>query len=753
MRRVPGSSNLSALVLALGLTLVGVAACDEAPRGRVVPSIPIGALGPDVARDGLRVPNGLTDELVGHALGGEALQSSAVGEAVRGDPAFATFMRYVVECALPPDAEADFGGGIVYAGMAGLAPEWLDAPCDEACQEWTTACLAARTNVFGLTVDVVLEADHENVGWGSLEPNEEGVFYGNLFQPTSRVYACRGSGYDPLMMAVRVCSQPGSRCGMQWVGACGEVDGDTGVGADRHACAPEVDGMVRTCWNRATARGHDAPPEPFRAYTRLVRVKLKRTGFAPACGGIPWDPFAEPRPDPLADNICQPKNGTDVRCLGQSCVNDDGCGGESFVCDTSGPLHPVCSATCLSSADQADEEAQCGGPDTTCVGLLGDGEVGYCARRCAPVGTEGYRCPAGAFCSGGWVSQPGSVDDVPGCQRGCASDADCLTGVCNARFLGCGDPPDLTKLRDGEACSLGTLVSECRGFCAPLADGPPGRGLCASFIDYADGRECPDDPATMRPNAADVPDDVRLCFLRECRAQADCQAPLVCRAAGTRSLCLYPLYGTWTALDGGRGASGRRRDRVRAELLRAQRRAVERGALVAAAAALAAELAARGQRVDDAVQLGVVVAAAGDGLEAGAAALAGRGLAVERHALAARRGVLGDLGRGVGDAVVARSVRAAARAARARGQQRGPQRGEAGSHPHAAMVEARRRHVKGARRPPRLRRGACVADDGRGAARYPPAPCHACRDRRPRSWVAMKTSPPSWRASIAARAS
>lgn len=105
--------------------------------------------------------------------------------------------RYMVECALPANQSVTKtvnGQTIVLDGLLGLAPEWKDQECDQDCQEWVSACLLARANVSGETVQIWVTGDHEALDW--VPPANavlEGGFYGNLFEDPEGKYLCRGS--------------------------------------------------------------------------------------------------------------------------------------------------------------------------------------------------------------------------------------------------------------------------------------------------------------------------------------------------------------------------------------------------------------------------------------------------------------------------------------------------------------------------------------------------------------------------------
>jgi hypothetical protein len=138
---------------------------------------------------------------------------------------------YLVECALPPgeSLQKPVSGGeaVVLQGALGLAPAWQDEPCDEDCQEWVSACLLARVNVAGDSVDLWLTAEHPAIGLGHAAslPIYEATFYGNVFE--GQLYVCRGSQGGPLgdYLDDRTCAgEPLASCGFSDWGECDAAD-------------------------------------------------------------------------------------------------------------------------------------------------------------------------------------------------------------------------------------------------------------------------------------------------------------------------------------------------------------------------------------------------------------------------------------------------------------------------------------------------------------------------------------------------
>lgn len=126
-------------------------------------------------------------------------------------------IKYIVECALPSGDYLSKNGYIFY-GKIGLAPEWKYGSCGTACQEWVSACLLARTNEYGLTVNIDMRADDPAIGtapgnWSFTE--QEGAFFGNLFRSPPVAYSCRGPDWLNAYYHWRDCTWDGTNCGMK----------------------------------------------------------------------------------------------------------------------------------------------------------------------------------------------------------------------------------------------------------------------------------------------------------------------------------------------------------------------------------------------------------------------------------------------------------------------------------------------------------------------------------------------------------
>ncbi|MBM1635094.1 hypothetical protein JQV27_20040 [Sulfitobacter mediterraneus] len=157
-------------------------------------------------------------------------------------------LEYTIECALPEGqiAFAEYEGiSYQFSGVMRIAPEWADGPLSLAKQRDVTACLLARTNAFGVPVQISMRSETGHLAGLSMfqvSPEEqvdfpiwEGAFFGNIFASAPVAYACQGSPnqQDKLRAAQRICTLPSgeltpdgkpvSACGFVSLGPCGAL--------------------------------------------------------------------------------------------------------------------------------------------------------------------------------------------------------------------------------------------------------------------------------------------------------------------------------------------------------------------------------------------------------------------------------------------------------------------------------------------------------------------------------------------------
>jgi hypothetical protein len=163
-------------------------------------------------------------EVLGFAA--EGLVNAAGGESL---------LRYAIGCALPADASVSTDDGTQFTGSLGLAPQWAERSLDSSEQRWVSACLLARTNLFGVHVSISMRGERPALSGSVTEEEktnytfEEGAFYGDLWAQPSRAYVCTGTAENTVKDRLqRVCTEESdvlgiSRCGFEIVGKCEDV--------------------------------------------------------------------------------------------------------------------------------------------------------------------------------------------------------------------------------------------------------------------------------------------------------------------------------------------------------------------------------------------------------------------------------------------------------------------------------------------------------------------------------------------------
>ncbi|MDI3288696.1 hypothetical protein [Polyangium sp. 15x6] len=205
------------------------------------------ALVPNALVPNSLVSNGLApSSLVSNALAPGSLSSgalAAIQDAGQGGEYSRLFVQYAVSCAFTSSQSFSFSWtdslsvvhNETYWGAIGLASGWATGSLSLGGQRAVTACLAARTNLYGTSV--TLSARHPTNTALATSPTErvqyplrEGAFWGNLFLETPEIYSC----YDPNNVAdarsqVRFCAagdnsvSPTAYCSnIVSVGACSD---------------------------------------------------------------------------------------------------------------------------------------------------------------------------------------------------------------------------------------------------------------------------------------------------------------------------------------------------------------------------------------------------------------------------------------------------------------------------------------------------------------------------------------------------
>lgn len=183
---------------------------------------------------------------------------------------------FVISCALGEDTTLVVHhptlGDMNFPGEVGLAPNWENRPMTGADQRWVSACLLARVNNSGVTVEVSMRGAHDELfstpGERTTFPREEGAFFGDVFQPDSKpleMYACQGRdqalGPESGDMGSRDCAEPDAAhpgltiCGMTFAGDCA----DFVPPANKYACESRNDdgGFYENCTPTASFPADD----------------------------------------------------------------------------------------------------------------------------------------------------------------------------------------------------------------------------------------------------------------------------------------------------------------------------------------------------------------------------------------------------------------------------------------------------------------------------------------------------------------
>jgi len=237
-----------------------------------------------VASNGLTMVNGLsmTNGLSGNGLSGNGLSGNGLsGNGLLLNPLATTgitsstylmnsadgrsTLSYLVRCALPAGRTItktdSTGASYSFAGAIGLAPTWETGTCDYTCQQWISACMLAHVNTAGIHVPIWIVGQNAALGWGQSAsyPNQEGTFFGNIFQLNTSghtdAYYCEGPGFDKTVVDGRLGSaQVGApyrdmfASGYCHINGCTPSDAKTNTVADGYKACAMGDGAM-SAWN------------------------------------------------------------------------------------------------------------------------------------------------------------------------------------------------------------------------------------------------------------------------------------------------------------------------------------------------------------------------------------------------------------------------------------------------------------------------------------------------------------------------
>jgi hypothetical protein len=173
--------------------------------------------------------------------------------------------EYIVKCALPDGHDLmkqdQYGNPYTLHGHLGLAPEWETGACGGPCKRWISACMLAHVNTAGVHIPINVVGQNIGIGWGQEPdyPNQEGTFFGNIFELNAvglpDAYYCNGPGFDKDVVAGRVgANQPGApyrnlfASGYCHLNGCVPSDAKTGEVPDGYKACGMGEGPM-SAWN------------------------------------------------------------------------------------------------------------------------------------------------------------------------------------------------------------------------------------------------------------------------------------------------------------------------------------------------------------------------------------------------------------------------------------------------------------------------------------------------------------------------
>ncbi|WP_437810020.1 hypothetical protein [Sorangium sp. So ce1078] len=164
--------------------------------------------------------------------------ASALQDPGEGGDLFRTLVKYTVSCALDASQAFSFSWtdaagtthNEVYHGELGLADTWGDGPLGAGGKQVVSACLAARTNRYGVSVVISMRSHQDplrhEVGREERDayPHVEGAFWGDLFAETPYLRACYNEGSVETSRAAHRDCAAGSADGSGGVEPCGMIE-------------------------------------------------------------------------------------------------------------------------------------------------------------------------------------------------------------------------------------------------------------------------------------------------------------------------------------------------------------------------------------------------------------------------------------------------------------------------------------------------------------------------------------------------
>lgn len=142
-------------------------------------------------------------------------------------------LSYIVSCAYPPSQSVTGTMTIspytqfTFTGQVGLTPLWFKGPLTASDRRWVSACVLARSNYYGTTVNISLQGNHSALALDFDQDYgiDEGAFFGDILSGgTAQEGACMGvdQAHDNTQgdLPIRKCAAGQTWCGFVSVGMC-----------------------------------------------------------------------------------------------------------------------------------------------------------------------------------------------------------------------------------------------------------------------------------------------------------------------------------------------------------------------------------------------------------------------------------------------------------------------------------------------------------------------------------------------------
>lgn len=259
--------NQKIATLAIVGSLMGACGVEGAETSELsAPAIAVNGIALNaIAINGLVSNHVVASSLADEAIATHESTASQAGLDLMAASGGMELFSYIVSCALPEGSVVSAtvnGTSHEFHGLLGMAPEWESRGLTLSERRWVSACLLARVNAYGMSVQISMRGPAE------LAPTDaeravfsvvEGAFYGNVFvsDPSKlEMVACRGAGQAAGEfggLTNRDCTEPAANgltmCGMKYAGDCLDF---TPASPSPRACVTSVDGNYTNCTTQAS---------------------------------------------------------------------------------------------------------------------------------------------------------------------------------------------------------------------------------------------------------------------------------------------------------------------------------------------------------------------------------------------------------------------------------------------------------------------------------------------------------------------